>query len=192
MFDRGFGPEVEKLLGPLRSKPQPAQCILVAATLTKVRHWCTCIQIMRRGQSWLPLSPPKGPSGSTQSKASPCSASTVNFTSSIVHSTEACVAPLPPYYHLALHRQSSRYKLLDKRQSELYLPVRLCLQPIRRLLDEKFPDMQRIETKSLHKGVAGARHTFLKQQAGQDKLNLLLQVSLLLILCLYRSIPVFP
>ena len=38
MFDRGFGPEVEKLLGPLRSKPQPAQCILVAATLTKVRH----------------------------------------------------------------------------------------------------------------------------------------------------------
>jgi len=37
MFDRGFGPEVEKLLGPLRSKPEPAQCILVAATLTKVR-----------------------------------------------------------------------------------------------------------------------------------------------------------
>ena len=37
--------------------------------------------------------------------------------------------------------------------------------------------MQRIETKSLHKGVAGARHTFLKQQPGQDKLNLLLQVS---------------
>ena len=56
----------------------------------------------------------------------------------------------------------------------------LYLQPIRRLLDEKFPDMQRIETKSLHKGVAGARHTFLKQQPGQDKLNLLLQVSLLL------------
>ncbi|KAL3144224.1 hypothetical protein ABBQ32_004004 [Trebouxia sp. C0010 RCD-2024] len=83
MFDRGFGPEVEKVLGPLRSKPQPAQCILVAATLTK---------------------------------------------------------------------------------------------PIRRLLEEKFPDMRRIETKSLHKGVAGARHTFLKQQPGQDKLNLLLQV----------------
>ena len=36
MFDRGFGPEVEKVLGPLRSKPEPAQCILVAATLTKV------------------------------------------------------------------------------------------------------------------------------------------------------------
>lgn len=40
--------------------------------------------------------------------------------------------------------------------------------------------MQRIETKSLHKGVAGARHTFLKQQPGQDKLNLLLQVTLAL------------
>lgn len=37
MFDRGFGPEVERILRPLRSKPQPAQCILVAATLTKVR-----------------------------------------------------------------------------------------------------------------------------------------------------------
>lgn len=37
MFDRGFGPDVEKVLGPLRSKPEPAQCILVAATLTKVR-----------------------------------------------------------------------------------------------------------------------------------------------------------
>lgn len=37
MFDRGFGPEVEKVLGPLRSKPEPAHCILVAATLTKVR-----------------------------------------------------------------------------------------------------------------------------------------------------------
>lgn len=36
MFDRGFGPEVESVLGPLRSKADPAQCILVAATLTKV------------------------------------------------------------------------------------------------------------------------------------------------------------
>lgn len=83
MFDRGFGPEVEKILGPLRSKPEPAHCILVAATLTK---------------------------------------------------------------------------------------------PIRRLLDDKFPDMRRLETKSLHKGVAGARHTFLRQQPGQNKLDLLLQV----------------
>ena len=36
MFDRGFGPEVEKILGPLRSKSTPVQFILVAATLTKV------------------------------------------------------------------------------------------------------------------------------------------------------------
>ena len=54
------------------------------------------------------------------------------------------------------------------------------MQPIRKLLDDKFPDMQRIETKSLHKGVAGARHTFLRQQPGQNKLDLLVQVSTLL------------
>ena len=42
MFDRGFGPEVESVLGPLRSKPEPAQCILVAATLTKVTSICCC------------------------------------------------------------------------------------------------------------------------------------------------------
>jgi len=50
------------------------------------------------------------------------------------------------------------------------------MQPIRRLLEEKFPDMKRLETKSLHKGVAGARHTFLRQPPGQNKLDLLLQV----------------
>ncbi len=52
----------------------------------------------------------------------------------------------------------------------------VCMQPIRRLLEEKFPDMKRLETKSLHKGVAGARHTFLRQPPGQNKLDLLLQV----------------
>lgn len=38
--------------------------------------------------------------------------------------------------------------------------------------------MQRIETKSLHKGVAGARHTFVPQTGAQNKLDLLLQVQL--------------
>ena len=37
MFDAGFGPEVRALLGPLRSKAKPAGCVLVAATLSKVR-----------------------------------------------------------------------------------------------------------------------------------------------------------
>ncbi len=37
MFDKGFGPEVRAVLGPLRSKPQPASTILVVATLSQVR-----------------------------------------------------------------------------------------------------------------------------------------------------------
>ena len=36
MFDAGFGSEVRALLRPLRSKAQPASCVLVAATLSKV------------------------------------------------------------------------------------------------------------------------------------------------------------
>jgi len=36
MFDAGFGSEVRALLRPLRSKAQPAACVLVAATLSKV------------------------------------------------------------------------------------------------------------------------------------------------------------
>ena len=36
MFDAGFGPDVRALLRPLRSKAQPAACVLVAATVSKV------------------------------------------------------------------------------------------------------------------------------------------------------------
>lgn len=36
MFDAGFGPEVRALLRPIRSKAEPAGCVLVAATLSKV------------------------------------------------------------------------------------------------------------------------------------------------------------
>ena len=36
MFDKGFGPEVRAVLGPLRSKAQPAKAVLVVATLSKV------------------------------------------------------------------------------------------------------------------------------------------------------------
>ncbi|CAG9466810.1 unnamed protein product [Pedinophyceae sp. YPF-701] len=35
MFDRGFGPEVERVLGPCKSKPEAAQVVLVSATMTK-------------------------------------------------------------------------------------------------------------------------------------------------------------
>jgi len=37
MFDRGFGPEVRAVLGPLKSKASPARVVLVCATLTPVR-----------------------------------------------------------------------------------------------------------------------------------------------------------
>lgn len=87
----------------------------------------------------------------------------------------SCQTLPPTSYLLASHRERSQCTVQSK--VRLCLTICLYLQPIRRLLDEKFPDMQRIETSSLHKGVAGARHTFLKQQPGQDKLNLLLQVS---------------
>jgi len=36
MFDKGFGPEVKSILGPLRSKANPASTILVVATLSQV------------------------------------------------------------------------------------------------------------------------------------------------------------
>ncbi len=38
MFDRGFGPEVRAVLGPLRSKAAPARVVLVCATMTPVRR----------------------------------------------------------------------------------------------------------------------------------------------------------
>ncbi len=39
MFDKGFGPEVKAVLGPLRSKTQPASAVLVVATLSQVRRY---------------------------------------------------------------------------------------------------------------------------------------------------------
>lgn len=35
MLDRGFGPEVRRVLEAVRGKPAPARCVLVSATLTK-------------------------------------------------------------------------------------------------------------------------------------------------------------
>lgn len=36
MFDKGFGPEVKQILGPLRNRGGDLQVVLVTATLTKV------------------------------------------------------------------------------------------------------------------------------------------------------------
>ncbi|CAL8470428.1 g9970 [Coccomyxa elongata] len=83
MFDKGFGPEVKAVLGPLRSKAQPASAILVVATLS---------------------------------------------------------------------------------------------QAVRKLLDAEFPGLKRVETSSLHRGVLGARHSFLAAPPDSNKLDVLAQV----------------
>lgn len=83
MFDSGFGADVRAVLKPLRTKANPAACILVAATVTKA---------------------------------------------------------------------------------------------IKGLLSEEFPSMRRIETTTLHRGVAGSRHTFHAVPATANKLAVLLQV----------------
>ncbi|KAK9915806.1 hypothetical protein WJX75_004286 [Coccomyxa subellipsoidea] len=83
MFDKGFGPEVKAVLGPLRSKSHPANTILVVATLS---------------------------------------------------------------------------------------------QAIRKLLDAEFPGLKRVETSSLHRGVVGARHSFLAAPPNANKLDVLVQV----------------
>lgn len=44
MFDKGFGPEVRAVLSPLRSKAEPANVVLVVATLSKVGFLSQSIQ----------------------------------------------------------------------------------------------------------------------------------------------------
>ena len=42
--------------------------------------------------------------------------------------------------------------------------------------EEEFPGMRQVETSSLHRGVAGARHSFLPLPGSANKLDVLLQV----------------
>ena len=53
----------------------------------------------------------------------------------------------------------------------------LVVQAIRRLLAEEFPELNFVETSTLHRGVAGARHSFLPSPPAQNKLDVLAQVS---------------
>ena len=50
------------------------------------------------------------------------------------------------------------------------------VQAIRSLLSTEFPDLKHVETSSLHRGVAGARHNFLPSPPAQNKLDVLRQV----------------
>ena len=49
-------------------------------------------------------------------------------------------------------------------------------QAIKALLAEEFPAMRRIETASLHRGIAGSQHSFLPVPPGSNKMQQLLQV----------------
>ena len=50
------------------------------------------------------------------------------------------------------------------------------LQDVKRLVRERFPAMISAETSSLHKGVAGAKHSFVTLKGTEDKLATLVQV----------------
>lgn len=50
------------------------------------------------------------------------------------------------------------------------------VQAIRSLLSTEFPDLKHVETSTLHRGVAGARHNFLPSPPTQNKLDVLRQV----------------
>lgn len=50
------------------------------------------------------------------------------------------------------------------------------MQALKQLVEKEFPDMERVVTSSLHKGVVGARHSFLPVVGGDDKLRVLGQV----------------
>lgn len=49
-------------------------------------------------------------------------------------------------------------------------------QAVRKLLDAEFPGLKRVETSSLHRGVLGARHSFLPAPPDTNKLDVLAQV----------------
>ena len=62
------------------------------------------------------------------------------------------------------------------------IPARVVLvsatmtKQVRRLVNENFPSIRTVETDTLHKGVAGAKHVFLPISGGTDKLDALCQV----------------
>ena len=148
MFDKGFGPEVRAVLSPLRSKAQPAKAVLVVATLSKVRpkH-----KFKGAGAAWkvcgkLLLSAPSAP---TEGPELHCDSIGAEVAYRKTHA-ELAKAETTGMTHAA--------------------------QAIRRLLAEEFPDLNFVETSTLHRGVAGARHSFLPSPPAQNKLDVLAQV----------------
>lgn len=56
----------------------------------------------------------------------------------------------------------------------------MWVQAVRKLLDSEFPRLKRVETSSLHRGVAGARHSFLPAPPSSNKLDVLSQVCIMI------------
>lgn len=63
-------------------------------------------------------------------------------------------------------------------------PAPLLPSPLPAATEEECKGIRTVETQSLHKGVAGARHSFLPLPGGgTDKLDVLVQVSACLCVC---------
>ncbi|KAG1667840.1 hypothetical protein FOA52_011028 [Chlamydomonas sp. UWO 241] len=61
----------------------------------------------------------------------------------------------------------------DRPKADVVLVSATMNKPIRRLIASDFPGVRMIETSSLHKGIQGSRHKFVRQPPGRDKLDLL-------------------
>ena len=156
MFDKGFGPEVRAVLGPLRSKAHPANAVLVVATLSKVSsqilfcsgtctRWCSA-PVMRSMQ----LHGTQYLAQTLGDMVAKCCAGWRDSHSLFVH---ACCITHGRRVHDSMH----------------------SVQAIRSLLSTEFPDLKHIETSTLHRGVAGARHSFLPSPPALNKLDVLRQ-----------------
>eukprot|EP01025_Chloroclados_australasicus_P059216 TRINITY_DN7477_c0_g2_i2.p1 TRINITY_DN7477_c0_g2~~TRINITY_DN7477_c0_g2_i2.p1 ORF type:complete len:648 (+),score=67.94 TRINITY_DN7477_c0_g2_i2:48-1991(+) len=72
------------------------------------------------------------------------------------------------------NQQNKRQKTINTLQCMLVgasVPYKL-----QKLIDENFPGLQPLKTKTLHKGVSGAKHVFQALGPGEDKLEMLLQL----------------
>jgi superfamily II DNA/RNA helicase len=54
---------------------------------------------------------------------------------------------------------------------------------LKKAIEAEFPDIEKAETASLHKGIKGSDHIFMPLQPGQDKLAALFQVWCELLCC---------
>jgi hypothetical protein len=195
MFDRGFGPEVKAILAAVRSKPEPARCVLVSATMTKA------VRKLVGGCCWWVLAGgwvlARWRSGAACMGAAAGRGSLLFTQGSMLSGwgRQLCVTVCgQPAVHLTMcvltclmfsSLQSRSFPGMKQVETSS-LPVRFLLLIFSHWLvyvllpaEEEFPGMKQVETSSLHRGVAGARHSFLPLPGFANKLDVLLQVRLL-------------